>query len=567
MPEFDFPPVPPQSEPQDVTFDLSGTPASQVLIATRVDGDPSRRFTISADGTMSWGVGNAPADVSFNHSAARTLTVSSTGAGVALSIDNAAGTTRDVFWSTAGSPRWIMRTGSAAESGGNAGSDFFMLSRADNGGALRTDLTLTRSSGIWAFGGQLSTAGPVNVYTALVDTQPASQLSAGRMSQGPGGATTLDMYFQRVAGSISGAWEMGPLNAGGNMQLQLVPSATVPLGGITSQIILFNVSGANFERFAFSCVNGGYIIDSTKNGSGSLRPISISLGSTASVVFNANPSASDGSAGTLTLSTSGWTASVSSNFVFTTDNANDIGATAATRPRTIYVGTDLYLQSNTSTLRFGASADGLLTWDAANTLAFKNGTVAQTVRIYGTTTGSHYLVVRATATTGDIFTNTADQLRFGVGGAINWLLDGSGHLIPNADNTYDFGRASTLRVRNVFVAGYISVGVQCLTKTSSPYNVPVSEQRTEYDNNGAGGQVIFNLPASAVGLVYTFVVVTAQNIRIAGNGTDVIRVAGSVSTATTGHIDNATVGGVIRLSCHVAGTWIASYQEGTWTLT
>lgn len=75
MSEFDFPPVPPQSSPQDVSFDLSGTPASQVLIATRVDGDPARRFTISAGGTLSWGDGTNSPDVAMARNAAGSLSI------------------------------------------------------------------------------------------------------------------------------------------------------------------------------------------------------------------------------------------------------------------------------------------------------------------------------------------------------------------------------------------------------------------------------------------------------------------------------------------------------------
>ena len=109
--------------------------------------------------------------------------------------------------------------------------------------------------------------------------------------------------------------------------------------------------------------------------------------------------------------------------------------------------------------------------------------------------------------------------------------------------------------------------VNCLTKTAATYAIPASEINTEYDNSGAGAQVAFTLPASTVGLQYVFIVLTAQNVRILGHGAETIKVGASTSTATTGHIDNATSGGVIRLSCHVAGTWIATYQQGTWTVT
>jgi hypothetical protein len=450
----------------NLTLSLSGAAAANSIFTTQVSGDANKRLAITADGTFSWGPGNIPADVSLNRSVVRTLTVSSTGAGVALSIDDTAGTTRDIFWSTALSPRWILRTGSAAESGGNAGSDFFLLSRTDGGAPLRTDLTLTRSTGTWAFGGQLSTAGPVNVYTVITDAQPASQLSAGRMSQGPGGATALDMYLQRVAGSISGAWEMGPLNAGGNMQLQLVPSATVPIGGITSQIILFNVIGANFERFAFTCVNGGYVIDSTINGAGSLRPISMSFGSTGTVVLNANPTANDGSTGAFSIGTTNWdvlprvddsvnfgSASFrwqnirtskqilaadgtdgAPSYAFASEAATGFRWKSARLVTYVFAGGPAAMGfdgNNYAIFAFKFTASSGLVWltgadagvtgtvsttvgtDGAATLFIKNATTSQNLRIYGTTTGSRYLNLTHDGTSGIITHTGTGQIGFG----------------------------------------------------------------------------------------------------------------------------------------------------------
>lgn len=117
------------------------------------------------------------------------------------------------------------------------------------------------------------------------------------------------------------------------------------------------------------------------------------------------------------------------------------------------------------------------------------------------------------------------------------------------------------------VTGLSKFGTPCITKTASTYAIQESEDGTEFDNNGAGAQVAFTLPASKVGLSYSFMVLTAQNVRLVGTGAEQIRVAASVSTATTGHVDNATAGGVIRLSCHVAGTWVATSTVGTWTVT
>lgn len=106
------------------------------------------------------------------------------------------------------------------------------------------------------------------------------------------------------------------------------------------------------------------------------------------------------------------------------------------------------------------------------------------------------------------------------------------------------------------------------TKTASSYAISATENLTQFNNNGAAGQVAFTLPASAPGMLYGFYVATAQNVRISGTGAETIRQAASVSTATTGHIDNTTIGGYIVLICHVAGQWVAmGTPEGTWAVT
>jgi len=118
-----------------------------------------------------------------------------------------------------------------------------------------------------------------------------------------------------------------------------------------------------------------------------------------------------------------------------------------------------------------------------------------------------------------------------------------------------------------------ALAAQTLLPTVAPkttaYSVVQSDNRKTFTNAGAGAQVIFTLPpAPAVGTTVSFVVLAAQNVRLApGNATDLIRVAASVSTVSSGHIDNATIGGVVTLLYVAAALWIATSQEGTWTVT
>ena len=83
---------------------------------------------------------------------------SSTASNPFFSINAAAGEYRSLGFLTAGSPRWLVRTTSAAESGSDAGSDLEVVSRTDAGASKTTVMTVTRSTGVITLGGQLSTA-------------------------------------------------------------------------------------------------------------------------------------------------------------------------------------------------------------------------------------------------------------------------------------------------------------------------------------------------------------------------------------------------------------------------
>lgn len=105
--------------------------------------------------------------------------------------------------------------------------------------------------------------------------------------------------------------------------------------------------------------------------------------------------------------------------LFSADNAHDIGAAGATRPRTIYgAGTVRFVaQSNsTPTYSFDGDTDTGYTSSGANTL--------------------------------DLVT----------GGTYRWRINSSGHLLAVDDNTYDIGTSSATRPRNVYVATRAELG-------------------------------------------------------------------------------------------------------------
>lgn len=141
--------------------------------------------------------------------------------------------------------------------------------------------------------------------------------------------------------------------------------------------------------------------------------------------------------------------------------------------------------SNEGVLEFGpggaSSRDTILTRDAANTLAQRNGTTAQTFNIYNTFTnasnyeaaflgwtGNKFFVTPTAAGTGTTRTmqlggSGAAILDFATAGTVRWEINGSGHLLAFADNTYDIGASGATRPRT----GYFGTSVVAANVTIS----------------------------------------------------------------------------------------------------
>jgi hypothetical protein len=206
----------------------------------------------------------------------------------------------------------------------------------------------------------------------------------------------------------------------------------------------------------------------------------------------------------------------SGNFIALADNAYDIGASGATRPRNIYTGTQFIapdgdlttpgfvfagstatgfyrdagggrirvavggnyalnfangqigLPSDTAAIQLGASADTILTRDAANTLAQRNGTNAQSFKVYNTyTDASNYERFAINAQSGaDVRlqtekagTGTVRSIVFGTNASGRWYIDGaSGHFLAATDATYDIGQSGATRPRNIYASNAFVAG-------------------------------------------------------------------------------------------------------------
>jgi hypothetical protein len=101
--------------------------------------------------------------------------------GAYIIIDNAAGTTRDVHFTTATSTRWAWRCDATAEGGANAGSNFAVRCYDDTGTLLFTPLTIIRSTGVISMTKGLSVTSNINATAtfSVAATQVVSTRKTG----------------------------------------------------------------------------------------------------------------------------------------------------------------------------------------------------------------------------------------------------------------------------------------------------------------------------------------------------------------------------------------------------
>lgn len=134
---------------------------------------------------------------------------------------------------------------------------------------------------------------------------------------------------------------------------------------------------SNYERLSVGFVEAAATLSilSQAAGTGAARPINLSVTGGGSVTFGASGRIDFYRQGTGTR----WSIDTSGNFIAGTDNVYDIGASLATRPRTVYVGTSLSVA--------GASLGG-------NAFAVTgSAVVSSTLSVNGATIGTNALAV------------------------------------------------------------------------------------------------------------------------------------------------------------------------------
>lgn len=106
--------------------------------------------------------------------------------------------------------------------------------------------------------------------------------------------------------------------------------------------------------------------------------------------------------------------------------------------------------------------------------------------------------------------------------------------------------------------------VTAKTQADTPVTVSAGDAGQIYDNTGAGGAVVFNLPeaSTVIGKSFTFCVTAAQNLDV--NPADGDTILG-LTNAAGDAIRNATLGGSITLTVLDAANIVATAYQGTWT--
>jgi len=116
---------------------------------------------------------------------------------------------------------------------------------------------------------------------------------------------------------------------------------------------------------------------------------------------------------------------------------------------------------------------------------------------------------------------------------------------------------------------YLSALVEAggtVTAYTASHTVTSAETGTTFTNSGAAGAITFTMPTPAAGLVYTFIVATAQTVTVDVSGAVVIAIGEISGTAGGGASSNSPYSSV-TLKAISTTLWIATSSTGSWTPT
>jgi hypothetical protein len=159
-----------------------------------------------------------------------------------------------------------------------------------------------------------------------------------------------------------------------------------------------------------------------------------------------------------------------------------------------------------------------------------------------------------------ITTNAAENIEFFTSATKRWIVDGSGHITPNVNNTYDIG-TNVLRVRKIYTQDLDVGGVQVGGGSGGMTwnNVTGTTQSMLADNGYIANNaslITFTLPATcAIGKTMRIGGNGAGGWRIAQNSGQIIHVGDTdTTTGVSGQLNSTHRRDAVELLCVVANT-------------
>ena len=157
---------------------------------------------------------------------------------------------------------------------------------------------------------------------------------------------------------------------------------------------------------------------------------------------------------------------------------------------------------------FAIGNDVILARDAANTLALRNGTATQEMRVGPS--GAYLSILKGTADA-SIKTIGATSIAFGTSSIDRWFISSSGHWLSPSDNTYDIGASGSNRPRTLYVGtSVVSPSIQSDGSPATAGFIRMKNGASIYGRNAADSANLQMLDVTA-----------GNRVRIAGGGDDI----------------------------------------------
>lgn len=186
--------------------------------------------------------------------------------------------------------------------------------------------------------------------------------------------------------------------------------------------------------------------------------------------------------------------------------------------------------------------------------------------IDGTADGTLWLVTNAASTAnfalagsdaGRTILNGSSSINFASGGIYRWVIDASGHLLANVDNTYDIGSAAANRPRNVSISADLRVGAaQYLNRhaTNASFTLTTNHHLYAWTSTSAG---TITLPSATVCSNF-YCVIKDEAGNAAVNNITISAPAGGSIDGVASYVLNGNYAAIRIYSAGVTNGWFTA---------